>query len=104
VNLLLLLLLCACRRAWAVTFISLMSVWCLHAALAAADPLGSSSEQQAHCKLTILGGEKGRLQQAGMRCTGTTKPMIAINSTYLSLFQDKFTGVNLVTSCKSKLT
>jgi hypothetical protein len=69
----------------------------------AAGPVGRHSEQQAaHCKLTIIGGQNDRLQQASMSCTGTTKPTVRLNPKYLGTFQSKFTGVKLAASCQSQ--
>jgi hypothetical protein len=73
--------------------------------MVAADPPGLSSQQQAaSCKLTILGGGKGRLQHASMSCTGDTKPVVSINATHMGSFQSKFTGVILGASCISQMT
>jgi hypothetical protein len=85
--------------------LSLLSAWCLGTDLVTADPLERSNEQQAaQCKLTILAGSNGRVQQASMSCTGAVKPTVGLNATYLKSFRDQFTGVDLGASCISKAT
>jgi hypothetical protein len=49
-------------------------------------------------------GDRGRLQQASMSCTGATNATVHIDSTFWGRFRAQFTGVKLIPSCNSWLT
>jgi hypothetical protein len=74
-----------------------------HLAVAKANPQ-QNTRDSPHCKLTILGGPDGTLQQASMACTGTPTAEISLHSTHLKSFKGSFTGVTLVPGCDSVVT
>jgi hypothetical protein len=58
-------------------------------------------QQASHCKLTILGGAEGTLQQASMVCTGNPTAIISLNTTHLGRFTANFNGANLAPPCQA---
>lgn len=45
--------------------------------------VSSDGDQAVHCTLTVLGGDGGVLQQAGISCNGPTNASVFLNSTHL---------------------
>jgi hypothetical protein len=84
---------CRCALAW--TVLACLSLVCM----SMADPQAASL-----CKLTILGGDDGAVQQASMVCTGSTTQSISLNPTHMGPFAGNFTGVDLVPSCTAAYT
>jgi hypothetical protein len=43
----------------------------------------TDGQQAAYCRLSIIGGDEGKLQEASLICTGATTATVALDSTYL---------------------